>query len=141
MSLDEVGMRSDTEDLVIVLNGKPKPYVRMTQRGKWVKPEAQAYLASKADFAEQMREKMRRRGRGPFPRRVPLHVDIAFYYANGADHKRDLDNEVKAILDAGNGVVWADDCWIDGINTWRGKSDSGENRVVLTVVAMVREAL
>ena len=110
-------MNPDIVTMTIV--GKPKPYVRMTQRGKWVRPDAQEYLASKAKMAQQMREQMR--GREPFGRE-PLSVVIMFAYEKGADHRRDCDNEIKAVLDAANGIVYEDDRWIDRIAAMRGES-------------------
>jgi crossover junction endodeoxyribonuclease RusA len=92
--------------------GKPVPYVRMTQRGKFVRPEAKRYLASKDALALQMRSQM---GSHTPLGREPLVVHLEFWYASGPDHRRDLDNEIKAVLDAGNGIVWEDDRWIDVI--------------------------
>lgn len=101
------------------LLGKPVPYVRMTQRGKFVRPEAKRYLASKDAFALQMRAQMG--GREPLGRE-PLVVRLEFWYTGGPDHRRDLDNEIKAMLDAGNGIVWEDDRWIDVIVASRHKA-------------------
>jgi Holliday junction resolvase RusA-like endonuclease len=118
------------------LEGKPVPYVRMTQRGKYVKRNAQRYLASKDAIGLQMRCQMGRRGWYPYPRGTRLTVHIAFLYANGADHRRDIDNEVKAVVDAGNGVLYDDDRWIDAIEAERGESDDGEDRVIVEVAAI-----
>lgn len=102
----------DDAQIWMPLQGKPVPYVRMTQRGKFVRPEAKRYLASKAWLANQMRAQMA--GRPPLGRE-PLIVHLEFWYTRGPDHRRDLDNEIKAVLDAGNGIVWEDDRWIDVI--------------------------
>lgn len=105
--------QSDLEAMIwMSLLGKPVPYMRMTQRGKFVKPEAKRYLASKDALALQMRAQMA--GRPPLGRE-PLIVHLEFWYTSGPDHRRDLDNEIKAVLDAGNGIVWEDDRWIDVI--------------------------
>jgi len=111
------------------LTGKPKPYVRMTRRGKWVKPEAQEYLASKAALALEMRQQMR--GAEPFGR-YPLGVRIDFRYTRGVDHRRDLDNEIKAVLDAANGIVYEDDRWVDRITAVR-REGIGDDHVILNV--------
>lgn len=98
------------------LPGRFKPYVRMTQRGKWVKPEAQAYLASKTIMAHQMKKQMLELEWEMIPRGIPLTVRIAIWRTR---HNRDLDNEVKAILDAAQGVVFEDDRWVDAIDARR----------------------
>ena len=103
------------------LLGKPVPYVRMTQRGKFVRPEAKRYLASKDALALQMRAKMA--GRPPLGRE-PITVHLEFWYTQGPDHRRDLDNEIKAVLDAGNGIVWEDDRWIDVIVASRHRAEA-----------------
>lgn len=92
-----------------VLKGKVKPYVRMTQRGKFVRPEARAYLASKEALAWQFKAQMM--GKVRFER-TPLAVLIKFNEARRFHHK-DLSNEYKAVEDAANGIVWDDDCWVD----------------------------
>ena len=114
------------------LSGKPTPYVRMTRRGKWVKPDAQRYLKSQGALRKQMVEQMR--GGEPFGRE-PLGVALTFQYERGADHRRDLDNEIKAVLDAANGVVWADDCWVDSISAVR-RAGEGGDVVLMWVWAM-----
>jgi len=92
------------------LEGPFKPYVRMTQRGKWVKPEAQAYLASKEAHGWQFLQQMG--GEEVIPRGIPLMVTIVIDPPN---HRRDLDNEIKALLDAMQGIVFEDDRWVDRI--------------------------
>ena len=121
---------ADREGMAFKLEGKPTPYVRMTQRGKFVKPAAKRYLNSKAALAWQMRQQMG--GRALFGRE-PLGVVITFGYERGADHRRDLDNEVKAVLDAANGVVWEDDRWVDVIHARRVLSIDGGDWVLMTV--------
>ena len=124
------------EGMTFRLTGKPTPYVRMTQRGKWVKPEAQRYLSSKAVLRAQLVEQMR--GGEQFGKE-PLGVALTFQYERGADHRRDLDNEIKAILDSANGVVWADDRWVDSISAVRRGGEGGD--VVLMTVWTLGDAL
>lgn len=100
----------------IRLDGCFKPYVRMTQRGKFVRPEAQAYLASKDAMQYQLAQEMV--DRPMLPERTPLSVSILISHNHGF-HNRDLDNEVKAILDAMQGIVFKNDCWIDQIEARR----------------------
>jgi len=114
--------------VILHLEGKPVPYVRMTQRGKYVRPRAKRYLASKAFLAYQMKQGM---GSAPPLGRQPLQVDLLFGYVGGADHRRDIDNEVKAILDAGNNIVWEDDRWIDQLTAVRKHADRDEVTVIV----------
>ena len=117
------------EPSVYTLYGTFKPYVRMTQRGKWVRPEAQEYLASKADLARQFqcaRLDM-------LPAQTPLAVSIVIEHKHGF-HNRDLDNEVKAILDAAQGIVFVDDRWVDQIYAQRHRGQT--DRIFVTVEAL-----
>ena len=94
------------------LTGRFKPYVRMTQRGKWVKPEAQAYLASKAQLGWQLLEQMQANEWELIPRGIPLAVAIVIQPVR---HTCDLDNQCKGLLDAAQGIVFEDDRWVDHI--------------------------
>ena len=49
------------------------------------------------------------------PPRMPLAVDISVTVPQSVGHRCDLDNLLKAILDAGRGILYADDRWIDSI--------------------------
>lgn len=114
--------------IVLELQGPFKPYVRMTQKGKFVRPEARAYLDSKMYLQLQMKAQMA--GREMLPGQSPLECQIGICHAGGF-HNRDLDNEVKAILDAAQGIVYPDDRWIDSIvaHRWQGEAE----RLVLMV--------
>ena len=111
-----------------------KPYVRMTQRGKWVKPEAQAYLTSKAALSLQIKTAMNAAGKEMLPGQTPLKVVIRLYAPSNPGHRCDLDNQIKAILDACNGVAFADDRWVDEIDAER---HIGEDpRLVLNIMQL-----
>jgi len=112
-------LRADAERLRFTITGRIIPYVRMTQRGKYVKPEAQRYLASKDAIGLQLRQQMAANGWEMLPR-VPLAVRIEIESTDGL-HRSDLDNEVKAILDAAQGVVYPNDCWVDRLEAERRK--------------------
>ena len=106
------------------LLGRIKPFVRMTQRGKWVDPQAQAYLASKEHLAWQMLQQMQANEWEMIPRGIPLGTVILIQPAR---HNSDLDNLAKAMLDAAQGVVFEDDRWVDVIIAARhdGKEEIG----------------
>ena len=97
--------------MFFILRGDIKPYVRMTQRGKYIRVQAREYLASKDSLAWQMKIQMEQHGWRMF-QKTPLMVSMLFLESRGL-HRRDLDNEEKAVLDAANMVVYIDDRWID----------------------------
>jgi len=111
------------------LEGPFKPYVRMTQKGKWVKPQAQEYLASKEALQWQFRQQMK--GRFIIPRGISLGIDIRI---TPVSHRRDIDNEAKALLDAAQGIVFEDDRWVDFLLVFRDRGDRGDGSSVKMVV-------
>lgn len=115
-----------------MLRGKVKPYVRMTQRSKHVDPQAKEYLASKEAIGFQLREQMAWSEWEMIPGGRPLEVVITVYSPT-AFHNSDLDNTIKAILDAANKIVYQDDRWIDRINASRWVNPGGDYEVVLSV--------
>ena len=108
-----------------------KPYVRMTQKGKWVKPEAQMYLASKGTLSSKIKEQMNLLGKDMLPAGIPLKVVIRLYAPTNPGHKCDLDNQVKAILDACNKIAFPDDRWVDQIDAQRYFGDECRLRLII----------
>lgn len=104
-----------TEPLTITLTGKVQPYTRMTQRGKYVSPKAQKYLASQEAMAWQMAQQVSEKPH--FPKEARLSVSI---HLHGKYRRGDLDNRQKACLDAAKGILWYDDQQIDELYIWRG---------------------
>ena len=103
-----------------VAEGCYKPYTRMTQRGKYVKRDAQEYIASQTALGMLFKQQMN--GRKMIERGKPLSVAIYIFHEHGF-HNRDLDNETKAILDAAQGIVFEDDRWIDHKQEFRRRGD------------------
>ena len=95
----------------MVLAGPVVPYTRMTQRSKWT-DSAQRYLASQQALALQMRAQMAEHGWTMYPAKLPLRLRVVFGWCV---HTHDLSNLLKAVEDAGNGIIWKDDRWIDSI--------------------------
>lgn len=91
------------------------PYVRMTRKGKYVNPRAQAYLANKDVLRLKLKEIMRDKDYDIVPKRTPMKASFSFYRLNGDVYTSDLDNLVKAVCDAMNDLVYPDDRWIDEI--------------------------
>lgn len=88
------------------------PYVRMTQRGKWVRPEALRYRANQETWRGHYADQMIYLDLEPLPERTPLRFDIDLTIPRGL-HYCDLDNLYKALADAANGILFPDDRWID----------------------------
>jgi len=97
---------------------EPMAAVRMTQRGKWMDPSANRYLAYKNKIGYQLRKEVNQ------PTDTAVAVEITFYMpipkswnpkrrneAIGSYHmiKPDIDNLIKGCFDAANGIVWKDD--------------------------------
>lgn len=102
----------------ITIPGKVKPYVRMTQRGKFYDPQAKQYLASKEAIKLEMISQINRAGIVIPKSKAPLFVSIIFLVPNRL-HGCDLDNLIKSVLDAGNKILWSDDRYIDRITASR----------------------
>ena len=124
---------SEPERRSFLIAGRIVPYVRMTQRGKFVKPRAQFYLASKEAIRWQLQQQMAASGWAMLPERTPLAVRIEIGKEGGL-HKSDLDNEVKAILDAAQGIVYRNDCWVDDIEAFRWLGGRDATRVEIECI-------
>lgn len=98
--------------LTFQIIGRFKPYVRMTQRGKWVKHDAQEYLASKARLQHEFGCQMGIQGWDMLPDQTALGI-LVVARAPGGMNNRDFDNELKAITDAAQGVAFRNDLWIN----------------------------
>jgi Holliday junction resolvase RusA-like endonuclease len=99
----------------MLLAGPVVPYTRMTQGSTWT-DRSRRYLASQGALSVQMQVQMAETGRTMFPAKVPLRLRVVFGWAV---HTHDLSNLLKAVEDAANGIIWADDRWIDSITTER----------------------
>jgi Holliday junction resolvase RusA-like endonuclease len=119
-----------------ILTGHIVPYVRMTRRGKWVNERAKLYLASQEALAWQMKQTMSENDLPMLPERTPLQVSILITVSKRL-HCSDLDNQVKAVLDAAQGVVFKNDLWIDMINARRSLLLEGEDHCYLKVIGVI----
>lgn len=93
---------------------KVTPYVRMTQRGKFVKANAQEYLLSKYALALSLKNQMQIKEINSLPGQTPFAIVLNYTAPNV--YQFDLDNLVKAVLDAAQGVVFPDDRWCQSIS-------------------------
>ena len=111
------------------VDGKPVPAQRMTQRGKFVKKNAQRYLSYKSMVKLIARNYMAKNRLQPLQEQ--LRVDIDFYYQIPKSYSRkqiqaitdsdgklrpkskgDIDNLVKSITDSMNKICYEDDLQI-----------------------------
>ena len=115
-------IRTTFDPLDIDIHATVVPYTRMTQRGKYVKPNALRYLASQKELKLLM--SIANHNREYYqdwyvPEKVQFRLVVTFYVNNL--HKCDLDNLTKAILDAGQGILYKNDSWCDSIEADRVK--------------------
>ena len=94
-----------------IINGKIKPYVRMTRRGKWVNPEAQEYLSSQMAIGQQVKNQMAQNDWQMLPVKTPIKLEVTAILPERL-YTMDVDNIGKAIQDALQGIVLKNDCWI-----------------------------
>lgn len=130
------------------INVTPMGAVRMTQRSKWMDKSAQRYLAYKGVVGLTAKRHF------PQPLEHPISITIAFYYpipkswskrkkddANDQGImptvKPDLDNCVKGIFDALNGIAWKDDNQVVDLRTM--KRYAIEPMIVITINEMELE--
>lgn len=102
----------------ITIPGRPVPAVRMTQRGKYVKPQAQRYLEYKELVSWTGRAVINR----PLPKGNQASVTMRFFLCGG--QTPDIDNLIKAILDGLNGIAWEDDKQVVEVRAQRGKASN-----------------
>jgi hypothetical protein len=107
----------------------------MTQRGKFVKPDALKYTASQNNLKSLIDVAKRNLGCFDYyvPEKEPFCVGLEFYMTKA--HHCDLDNLCKALLDAAQGVLYKDDRYCDQLVAVRIKTES-EPHVRLTILPM-----
>lgn len=127
---------------------EPMGAVRMTQRSKWKDPAAQRYLSYKGVIGLTANKHF------PAPLETPVSITIAFYYpipkkwskqkkddANDQGIvpvvKPDIDNCVKGVFDALNGIAWKDDNQVVDVRAF--KLYSHTPMIVVTINEYLRE--
>lgn len=90
-----------------------KPYVRMTQRGKYVDPQAQQYLNNQNTLMTLLRNQLQWQNAEMYPKEIPLKVVMQVWTHTSQGYKADLDNILKAVMDASEGILFENDRWID----------------------------
>jgi Holliday junction resolvase RusA-like endonuclease len=59
---------------------------------------------------------MRKNDYEMIPPKVPIKLSFKIHTTRSRG-KSDIDNYLKTIMDAGNGIIWHDDCWIEKIGS------------------------
>ena len=116
-----------TTILQFSISGIIIPYVRMTQRSKFTK-RAKIYLASQQGIQVQLRNQMNNSSWDMLPGQTPLKVSLLIWCKKV--HTKDSDNQLKAVFDAGNKIIYPDDRWIDRLRLERYE---GEDKAIFTV--------
>lgn len=124
----------DDKEMQFLVPGYFKPYVRMTQSGKFVKASARQYMASKNAIGWELKARMTENGWEMLPAKTRVAVQITIFRQDSLE-KRDVDNSVKAIMDACNGVVWEDDKQVDCIIATRQAGKDGFGLVVKPILS------
>jgi Holliday junction resolvase RusA-like endonuclease len=121
----------------VTYSGPFVPYVRMTQRGKFVVPRALEYQGSQAEIKARFKEQLIRKGHRAedlpiFKNGQPIRALLLVSMSAGL-HKQDLDNQTKAILDAAQGLLFENDLWIDAISVERSLGKTDEFELIVSV--------
>lgn len=122
------------DPITIWIEGKVVPYTRMTQRGKYVKPDAIRYIESQTRLKNAiMLEGVSKDVLGEYhvPEKCRFGAVMTFYVASL--HHCDLDNLVKAVIDACQKVLFKDDRYCDTIYASRVKSKDHEEGVQISL--------
>lgn len=94
------------QEVEITAKGRPVPYVRMTQRGKYVKKNAQKYMDYKSTVAWTYKANKGTKLEGN------IEIDVTVYLHGkttpmGMDG--DVDNYIKTAMDSLNKIAYEDD--------------------------------
>lgn len=103
---------------IFKINIEPMGAVRMTNRGKWVQPNAKRYIAYKEEVSLQLKQQMTDELWN-----TAIRIEVLFHFIPAKSNKTakigapvtkkpDFDNLVKGICDAANKIVWTDDALV-----------------------------
>jgi Holliday junction resolvase RusA-like endonuclease len=113
-----------TDKVEMIIKMDVIPYVRMTQRSKYVDDRAIAYQDWMAHFRIEIHKKLMKQNYPQLLKKQPMYAMI-YFYEKKVRHNRDLDNMLKAVMDACQGVLFRNDMWFDQIETVRVASEDG----------------
>jgi Holliday junction resolvase RusA-like endonuclease len=115
--------------LVVDHPGPLVPYTRVG-RERWTK-RATRYLSGKDALAWTLKEAAAKEGLPEGGLSGEWFVNASFYRHAALG---DIDNLLKAVLDAGNGIIWTDDRFVIGIVARRHPAAQGEDRTELLLL-------
>ncbi len=98
-----------------IINIEGMSQVRMTQRNKYINEKAQQYLAWKKEVGWILKQQFK--GKSPFI--GSLEISGKFYLSLSRYNRCDLSNLIKAIEDAGQGILYRNDKQIKKYNSWQ----------------------
>lgn len=121
------------QEYVFSVPGAVVPYTRMTQRSKFSSPKAMRYLAWKDGFGYALSQIMALQGWDMLLPDVALWVRVDYVLPASKKRAFDLDNVIKSVLDAAQGVVFENDMAVDHIEAHRAWTNIAEARLLLVV--------
>ena len=113
-------IRTTFAPLDIDLHCAVVPYVRMTQKSKFVDPSAIRYMDSQKElkFLMSIANHNREYYQDWYvPEKCPFGATMTFH--TKTMHRCDLDNLAKSIFDAGSKILYCDDRWCDEFHAKR----------------------
>lgn len=143
-------------DLTTILTATPlifilsdftvQPYFRMTQKTKYFK-NAQKYLANHTELRKRMIEELEDQDKKPlfngyyFPDNVPFQMVMIINQVSKTEHKCDIDNLVKSVLDGAQGLIFKNDRFCDSIYVQRYTNLRNYDYIELGFSLMVEDPL
>lgn len=104
----------------------------MTRRGKFVRRSARRYLEWREYAAWTLSLAWHQAlGSGARPLEGPIEVEATICHRPG--RRADIDNLGKAVLDAGNGILWRDDRQVVRLVLQLREVERGQERLELSV--------
>lgn len=116
----------DATSFKLIIPGRPVPAARMTQKGKFVKPEALRYLEYKEKVAVFAKSCGIHRLQGN------IAVECKFFLKGG--RMPDVDNLLKTVLDGLNGIAWEDDRQVVKISAERIEGEPERAEVIMSKI-------
>lgn len=122
-----------------------QPYVRMTRKSMHVDKYALRYLSNQSDLRSLMQTQLEQSERVIFgeyyiPENTPFQL-VMLVNSMNPNHHCDLDNLVKAVLDASSGLIFKDDRYCDLIVARRYFNVYDQNLVLLALGSMQEDTL